>query len=127
MVGKGQLNVVAKGDVLAQNRVPNQLFPTFRIEALRFDEYSSGTPCIPIAQAWASVLVLLRQVDDEGPLWREKQPRKPDTVMEDPPCGWRLGRLAVLVWNRGAMVLERGANAGLQGRIHPHTPSHAHA
>ena len=50
----------------------------------------------------------------------------PDKVVEDPPCGGRLGGFALLVWKRGSMGLERGANAVLQGRIHQQTHRHHH-
>jgi hypothetical protein len=90
------------------------------------DEYSSVKPCIPMAQALEEVLVLRSQVEDDGPLWRDTQQMNPDKVMEDPPCGWRLGRFALLVWKRCAMVLECGPNAGLQGRIHQQTHGHDH-
>lgn len=75
------------------------------------DEYSSGKPSIPMAQELEEVLVRLRQVEDDGPLVRETPPMHPDTVREDPPCGWRLGRVALLVWKRGSMVLKCGAHA----------------
>jgi hypothetical protein len=42
------------------------------------------------------VLVFLSQVDDDGPLLGDKQQMNPNKVMEDPPCGWRLGRVAFL-------------------------------
>jgi hypothetical protein len=72
------------------------------------------------------VLVRLRQGEDDGPLWGEKQQMNPNKVVEDRPCGGRRGRLACLVWKRGAMVLARGANAVLQGRLHQSTHGHDH-
>jgi hypothetical protein len=77
------------------------------------DEYSSVKPGIPMTQELEPVVVLRSQVDDEGLLVRENQPMHPDKVMEDPPCGWRLGRLTLLVWQRCSMVLECGANTVL--------------
>jgi hypothetical protein len=64
------------------------------------------------------VLVRLSQVDDDGPLLRGKQLMNRHKAMEDPPCGWHLGRFAFLVRKRCSVVLECGANAVLQGRIH---------
>jgi hypothetical protein len=111
--------------MLPHDLPPGQIvYPTFRIEALMCDEYSSVKPYIPIAQELESGLVRLSQVDDDGPLLRDKQQMNPDKVREDPPCGWRLERFAFLVWKRGSMVLERGANAVFQGRLHQQTPRH---
>jgi hypothetical protein len=69
----------------------------------------------------------LGQIEPPWPLPCDTEQRDPDTRGEDPSRCRVLHRLALLVRQRGPMIPERGAHAGLQGRIHQHTPRHAHA
>jgi hypothetical protein len=79
-----------------------------------------------LSQELEQVLVLFRQVDDEGPLLRDEQHVYPDNIMEDPSCGRGLGAFAFLIRKLRALLPERRAKAVFQGCIHQQTDRHHH-
>jgi hypothetical protein len=81
--------------------------------------YASVTPGIPMSQALAQVLVLVRQVAPDGPWSRAVSPMHPDPGVAHPSCGRVLEAVALVVRNWCRMRREDLAKPRLQGRLHP--------
>src|SRR5262252_1849986 len=78
-----------------------------------FGEFLSVKPFIPLAQELEEVLVLVGQIQHHEALPRDVQHMHPNEVVKHPACRWSLATLALLVWKRRAVLLERAADAGL--------------
>ena len=72
------------------------------------------------------MLVLLGQIEHQGPLPRKASQVNPDKVMEHPACRGVLYPLAFLVRERGMRRVEGLTNAVLSGRIDEQTDRHHH-
>ena len=72
------------------------------------------------------MLVRFRQMEHDGPLWRDAQEMNPHTGREDPACSRVLHRLLLLVGERGPVLLAGLANALRQSGIHQQTHGHHH-
>jgi hypothetical protein len=90
-------------------------------------DYASVTPRLTSSQPLEPGLGLCRPVDDHRPWVRETQPRHAHHVMDDPPRGRVLPRLARVLGPGGPVVLARVAQTRRQrGRPQP-TPRPAQA
>src|SRR5215475_14948762 len=78
-----------------------------------FGEFLSVKPFIPLAQELEEVLVLVGQIQHHEALPRDVQHMNPNEVVKHPACRWSLATLALLVWKRRAVLLERAADAVL--------------
>src|SRR5215470_2768631 len=74
-----------------------------------FGEFLSVKPFIPLAQELEEVLVLVGQIQNHEALPRDVQHMNPNEVVKHPACRWSLATLALLVWKRRAVLLERAA------------------
>jgi hypothetical protein len=77
-----------------------------------------------MSQELAQGLVLVRQVEPDGPWSRAVSHLNPDTGVEHPPCGRVLEAVALVVQHWCRMRREDVANPRLQGRIHPPADGH---
>src|SRR5262245_6713734 len=89
-----------------------------------FGEFLSVKPFIPLAQELEEVLVLVGQIQHHEALPRDVQHMNPNEVVKHPACRWSLATLALLVWKRRAVLLERAADAVLSGRIDEQADGH---
>ena len=72
------------------------------------------------------MLVLLGEIEYQGPLPRHAQEMDSNKVMEYPARRGGLSPLSFVVRERGCMLLERLTDAVLQGGIHQQTDRHHH-